>query len=96
MASGIATPKASAKGKGKSTPKPQTPKLEANQLASLLNEATERMTDHQDGIRELKQQRSKVIAEKRALSKAIKAEKRNSVKKDKVMARRSTWKPELQ
>ena len=66
-------------------------KLQAEELAGLLNEATESMAAHKQSVASLKQERSAKVAEKRALTKKIRKERRAQVRKDKVIARRSTW-----
>ena len=77
--------------KPKAKAKSHSRKLQAEELAGLVIEASECMSAHKEGVEALKQQRSAKIAEKRALSKQIRKEKKTQVKKDKVIAKRSTW-----
>ena len=66
-------------------------KLQAEELAGLMKEASEGMAAAKESVASLKQERSAKAAEKRALTKKIRSERRAQVKKDKVIAKRSTW-----
>ena len=87
----VAAPAAAAASKGKGKGKSHPRKLEGAELAGLLNEAAENMTAHKKTIEDLKKDRSDALARKRDLSKKIKKEKKQQGKKDRVMAKRSTW-----
>lgn len=87
----VATPKPAGKGKAKAKAKPPPTPMAAEDLAGLLNEASDSMTAHKEGVDNLKQQRRSLVAEKRVITKQIKNEKKSQAKKDKVMAKRTTW-----
>ena len=84
-------PKAKAKAKGPAQAKPHVSPVTTESLSEYVHHASEEMQEHKNTIVDLKNRRAAAAAEKRVVSQRIRKVKQNHAKRDKVMAKRSTW-----